>query len=183
MSGVMDELQSAVIVPIAVPAAVERVRRTHVSVAAAGVPPHLTLLSPFVPAAALDHGVQARLARGLSAFEAFDARFEAVRRFSDALYLAPEPAAPFRDLIVAVCSLFPGLPPYGEASYHPEDVVPHLAIAIGDGAKFDDLEAEAARSLPFARRIDEVLVIAERPGGRWRTRWRFNLERDPLGRS
>lgn len=171
----VDEARSAVIVPIAIPAEIERVRRTRVPVATAGVPPHITLLSPFLPAAGLDDRVRARLVPGLAAVPPFEARFEAVRRFADALYLAPEPDEPFRELIGAVCGLFPDLPPYGEPSYRAEDVVPHLTIAIGDGAGFDEWASEAERWLPFKRRIGSVIVVAERPDGRWRTRWRLAL--------
>jgi hypothetical protein len=74
-----------------------------------------------------------------------------------------------------VCRAFPGLPPYGDPAIGPGDVEPHLTIATGDGARFDELAAVAGRSLPFSRRAAAVRVIAEGDDGRWRTRWRLAL--------
>ena len=169
------DARSAVIVPVAVPAAVERVRDEHVPVAAAGVPPHVTLLSPFVPAARLDGTTRDRLSLALAPIRPFEAGFAVIGRFPDALYLAPEPDAEFRRLIAAVCGAFPAYPPYAEATYRPEDVVPHLTIAIGDGSTFDDLASRLDSALPFTNRIDEVTVVAEGVDRRWYTRWTLPL--------
>ena len=169
------EARSAVIVALAVPAAVESIRRRNVPVATAGVPPHVTILSPFVPTAQLGPAVRARLAVAIGAATAFDVRFESVGRFPDALYLEPDPAQPFRELIVAVCEAFPALPPYGDPALRPRDIEPHLTIAIGDGSGFDALAAAVGSVLPVSRRVAAVTVVAEGGDGRWRTRWRLPL--------
>jgi 2'-5' RNA ligase len=174
---VSPEPRSAVIVTVAIPSRIEAIRRRHVPVALLGVPPHVTILSPFVAAGTLDRDVRRRLAAAISDTPAFDVRFGAVERFDDALYLAPVPEAPFRDLIRVVSRAFPGYPPYSDASYQPEDVIPHLTIAIGDGTGFDGYAREAARALPLERRVRAVTVLAEDAEGRWRTRWRLRLRR------
>jgi 2'-5' RNA ligase len=171
----MDEPASAIIVAFPIPRRIEAIRRRHVPVARLGVPPHVTILSPFLPVARLDRPVRQRLAGIARGVPAFAVQFRAVRRFPDALYLEPAPAAPFRRLVRDVCAAFPGHPPYGDPSYLPDAVVPHLTIAIGDGSAFDGLAALAARSLPISLAARNVTVVAERTDGRWRTVWRLPL--------
>ncbi len=171
------ELRSAVIVRVAIPSRIEAIRRRLVPVATLGVPPHVTILSPFVPARTLDRDVRTRLAAAINDVPAFDVGFDAVERFDDALYLAPVPEAPFRALIASVSGAFPGFPPYGDPSYRPQDVVPHLTIAIGDGSAFGEAAREAAPALPFERAVRAVTVVAEDASGWWRTRWRLRLRR------
>jgi 2'-5' RNA ligase len=170
-----DGGRSAVIVPFALPPGIEAMRRENVPVATAGVPPHITLLFPFIPAPELGSEIRARLADAIRGIPPFDVRFRAVAQLPDALYLAPEPAAPFRALITAVCLAFPALPPYADPTLDPSDVEPHLTIALGDGARFDVLAADVRPALPFTRRATAVAVLAESDGGTWRTRWRLAL--------
>jgi 2'-5' RNA ligase len=171
----MDEPASAIIVAFPIPRRIEAIRREHVSVARLGVPPHVTILSPFLPAAGLDPPVRQRLAGIARGLPSFGVQFRAVRRFPDALYLEPEPAAPFRRLVRDVCAAFPGHPPYGDPAYLPDSIVPHLTIAIGDRSAFDRLAALAARFLPISLAARNITVVAERTDGRWRTVWRLPL--------
>jgi len=173
----MGQPGSAIIVAFRVPRSIGSIRRDNVPVARVGVPPHVTILSPFLPAADLDGDIRARLARVAAGVAAFSVRFGAVERFVDALYLAPQPAAPFNRLIGDVVAAFPGHHPYGDATYLPEDVVPHLTIAIGDESEFDGLARRARRSLPIAGRAAILTVVAEGQEGRWRTVWRLPLRR------
>ena len=64
--------------------------------AALGVPAHVTLLHPFMAPGSIDAAVRRppRVDRG-GERPPFDYRLEAIRRFPETLYLAPEPAAPF----------------------------------------------------------------------------------------
>ena len=170
-----DGGRSAVIVPFALPPVIEAIRRENVPVATAGVPPHITLLFPFVPAAELGSEIRAGLADAIRGIPPFDVRFGTVARFRDALYLAPDPAEPFRALITAVCLAFPALPPYANPTLDPRDIEPHLTIALGDGARFDVLAADVRPVLPFTSRATAVAVLVEADGGNWRTRWRLAL--------
>ena len=172
------ELRSAIVVAFPIPAGIERIRREHVPVANLGVPPHVTILAPFMRAGALDGRVRDRLAAIAGSERAFEVTYRRLGRFPDALYLVPEPGRPFGRLVGAVVEAFPGYPPYGEPSFRVEDVVPHLTIAIapaGGGSPMDLLEDRSGRSLPFVRRARHMTVLTERDDGRWRMRWRLPL--------
>ncbi len=173
----MGEPASAIIVAFRIPGSVEAIRRDHVRVARLGVPPHVTILSPFVGAAELGPEVRRRLAGIAATVPAFDVRFGSVDRVPDALYLPPIPAGPFIRLASAVVEAFPGLHPYGDPGLRAEDVVPHLTIAIGDGNGFEELAARAGAALPMDGRATALTVVAARDDGRWRTVWRIPLRR------
>lgn len=175
LSDLMLKPRSALIVAFPIPRAIEAIRRDHVPVARLGVPPHVTILSPFMAAEDLDATVRRRLAHIAARCRAFDVELAAVRRFQDALYLAPAPAEPFRRLTTEVVAEFPGYPPYGEPSYRPEDGVPHLTISMGGADAFDSLATSASRYLPLVRRARILTVVGEDPDGRWRVRWRIPL--------
>jgi len=84
------------------------------------------LVYPFVPPAEVDEEVLAGLAAAIATVSAFDCAFGRTEWFGDdVVWLAPEPAAPFRALTAAVVSAFPAHRPYG--GIH-DDVVPHLTI-------------------------------------------------------
>jgi 2'-5' RNA ligase len=171
----VSERRSAIIATFRLPARIEAVRRGHVPNATLGLPPHVTILSPFVPAVVLDASIRRRLAGIAADHAAFDVRFERCASFPDALYLVPDPAGPFVALTTAVCRAFPQFPPYGEPSFRPEDVVPHLTIAIGERAAFDPLIELVTPAMPVAGRATAITVIEEGPDGRWRTRSRIAL--------
>ncbi len=91
---------------MAVPAAEPLVggHRHNLDAAAAwGVPAHVTVLYPFVEPTAVDEYVLATLAAAVGSVAAFDCRFPRTRWFGeDVLWLDPEPAEPFGELIAAV---------------------------------------------------------------------------------
>jgi 2'-5' RNA ligase len=171
----MGEPRTAIVVTQPLPRSIASIRRTSVPVAALGVPPHVTILFPFLPPRALDDAVRGRLARIAAAHDAFDVRYALLGRFSDALYLEPEPDDPFRRLTIDISEAFPGFPPYGQPISQPSDVLPHLTIAIGDGAGFDALAARAIGDLPISGRVRTLTVLSEQRDGRWRTAWRLPL--------
>ncbi len=146
-------------------------RSRHDPSAAVGVPAHITLLYPFKPPEEITGDVIDGLRRCLARVAPFDFALEALRRFPQALYLAPEPAEPFRQLTRVIWERHPETPPYG--GRHP-DIVPHLSLAdrVGE-ATLDRIEAEfieAARGrLPVRARAMEVTLLENR-SGRWQTR-------------
>lgn len=143
----MLKARSALIVTLPIPRGLETIRCDNVPVASLGVPSHVTILSPSLPAGELQPSVRRRLVEIAAGHPAFDVTFARVERFPGALYLAPQPNEPFRELSVAVVRAFPGYPPYGEPTYRPEDGVPHLTFAMPGSVSFDDLAA-AARPPP-----------------------------------
>jgi 2'-5' RNA ligase len=173
---------SAVIVTV--PAAepvVARHRRELDASAPWGVPAHVTVLYPFMNPVQLDDGVHSKLRGAVASVPEFTTTFSRTSWFADkVLYLAPEPAAPFRDLIVSVAAAFPDHPPY-EGLF--DDVVPHLTV--GHGVPVETLRAverQVEPGLPVQMRVTDVQVIVGRPevGGVWDVAARFPLARLPL---
>jgi len=109
--------------------AVDRWReRTSYAKPSAGVPAHVTILFPFVPAARLDGAVVEALRAVAAVFEPIAYELRETRRFPGVLYLAPVPPEPFLALTDAVASAFPAYPPY-EGAF--DEVIPHVTAAEG----------------------------------------------------
>jgi 2'-5' RNA ligase len=161
--------QTAVIVPVPqVEAAVGAIRERLDPAARAGVPAHVTLVYPFLPADRLDEATIAELRAIVGAQPAFDVTFAGFARFPGVLYLAPEPAEPFRRLTLALLRRWPEAPPYRGA--FGTEVIPHLTVS--DQASADD-EAQAARQvsahLPISVTVDTAWLIRY-DGAVW-TQW------------
>ncbi|TAK00595.1 MAG: 2'-5' RNA ligase family protein [Chloroflexota bacterium] len=169
---------SALVVPLRLPPRLAAIRRREVAVARLGVPAHVTILSPFVDSARLDRRVVARIGEIVARVPAFDVELAAVRRWpaSDlgpgVVWLEPRPGQPFVALTRAIWAAFPDHPPYGRED---DELEAHLTLAIDDPARFDAVEAEAWRLVPFHRRVTIVALLVEDLDGRWRTRRRFPL--------
>ena len=163
---------TAVVVRIALPRGLERLRRRHDPAAAAGVPAHVTLLYPFLPVGDLGPAIRRELAVIARRVEPFDARFAGVGRFPGVVYLVPEPPSPFAALTAAIWSMFDEYPPYGGAH---DDIRPHLTIADAPEASLDEIAGEAVHWLPFARHVNAMELLVQEGGVRWRRRWRIPL--------
>jgi hypothetical protein len=163
---------TAIVVRVPVPAALERCRRQWDSAAGAGVPAHVTIVYPFMPVARLGPGVRRELVAIAAAHAPFDVRFARVGGFPTAVYLEPEPSAPFVRLTEAVVARFPDYPPY-EGAF--DEVIPHLTITVSGAAPLDEITRKARASLPFERRVSALDVIVEGDDGRWRARWRIPM--------
>lgn len=160
------------VVPEAEPV-VGAARERYDPAAAEGVPAHLTVLYPFLPAARVDARTLAALGRLFAAHEPFEVRFPRFGRFPDLLWLAPEPAGPVRALTASVVARWPEAPPYGGAFGDP---APHLTVAQGQSPEvYAAVEAECADALAGLRtRIAEVrLVVFD--GARWTEHAAFPL--------
>jgi 2'-5' RNA ligase len=172
----MGPTETALIVPI--PEAEEAVGRFRASLdrsASWGVPAHVTVLYPFLSPEVVDDDVAAALGETIVAVPRFDITLAHADWFGDtAVWLAPHPDRPFRDLTTAVWRCFPEAPPYRGAH---ADVVPHLTIGH-DAPK--DVLSDAARAvslyLPINATITLVRLIAGTPGRRpWHTLRDFAL--------
>jgi 2'-5' RNA ligase len=176
---VSEPTETAVVVPVPPAEPVIGVHRTRLDQAAGwGVPAHVTVLYPFVAPDRIDDEVLAALRRAVGTVPAFDAVWRRTGWFEQGvLWLAPEPAEPFRALTAAVVREFPDHPPFG--GVYPE-VVPHLTVA--NGAPMEEMRAaeRAIRPLlPFAMRVVHVQVLA---GTTIDRSWRV-LADLPLGRA
>ena len=167
-----DGAESAVVVRLPIPSALEHIRRRHDPVAGVGIPAHVTILYPFVDPLELVGGVRRQLAAIAARHEPFRVRFERVGLWPGVVYLAPEPADRFSRLIDDLVAAFPHHPPYGGAF---DEVIPHLTITESADSPLDVIAAEAAASLPFERPVTRLEVLVEGPDSRWRAHWRIPL--------
>ena len=169
--------QSAIIVPIRLPPALEVMRLDHVDNARLGVPAHVTLLFPFVPPTAIDDAVIERAAAAIRRTPAFDVDFDEVVVWEPdptpegVVWLPPEPTRPFVAMTEALLRAFPDHQPYG--GIH-DEVIPHLTLA---SVRLDvaAMEARTRPHLPFRWRVAAALLLIEGHLGRWRIGRRLPL--------
>lgn len=152
-------------------------RRHNAESVARRIPPHITVLFPFVRVANLDDAVRSVAASHFGCFAAFDAELTRVGRFDEFVWLAPQPRDRFVELIDATCVRFPQFPPYEDTGIEPE---PHLTIAaVDDAAAAVEIAAladrELARLLPFRFAVDCVALFEEGSDGTWHETTRFEL--------
>lgn len=147
--------------------------------AALGIPPHITVLYPFIAPGQLDAAAIGTLRRFFAGQAPIAFQLEELHRFDcETLYLAPEPGEPFRAVTLGVWRLFPEAPPYGGRW---PDIDPHLSVAhAAAGADLD----QVANALKDARRHHEglravaaavALTAKESCAGPWRILERFRL--------
>jgi hypothetical protein len=158
---------TALIIPaLPVPPDLAAFRERHIHHPGAAVPFHTTLVARFLDLGALDaevHGRLQRLAAGLSPFD-YAAGSICAFPTSAALWLAPNPVAPFEACAEAVYEAFPTL--------RPLDGYPTFHLTVGLGRSADDLpdmvrafrEGFEAR-LPLRCRARHVDLYAEVEGG------------------
>jgi len=138
---------------------------------APGVPAHVTLLFPFRPAVEIDHALLDELCEFFAAVEPFEVEFR-VGRFEEVAYLAPEPAAQFVELTLALVARY-GYLPYGDEF---DEIVPHLTIVNRAPPELlDEVERALAPQLPLHAEVREAALIEEGADGVWRPRASFRL--------
>jgi 2'-5' RNA ligase len=119
-----------------------------------GMPPHVTLLYP----APDDVDGIAEL---VAACEPFDVSFRRLDRFPGTVWLAPEPAAPFRMLTEALVARYPAFPPYRGVF---KQIVPHLTVAQ---AQLDEAAAAVAPLVPLHGRAESAVLLERAEPERW----------------
>jgi 2'-5' RNA ligase len=134
------------------------------------LPPHITVLYPFVPADAIDPALEAAVVDVLAGVAPFRFRLARVSSFPGVIYLAPDPVEPFRELTEAFCARWPEFPPYGGEF---DEIVPHLTVSIGDVPS--GLVASLERLLPIEANAREVWLLTQGADHRWTTRKKFHL--------
>jgi 2'-5' RNA ligase len=138
-----------------------------------GVPAHITLLFPFVPADEVDKELLGDLRDLFASQPAFTYRLPRVARFPEVAWLAPEPAQPFKDLIDLIVSRYPAYPPY--EGIH-DEVILHLTVAEGGSELQDEVDAAVTPHLPIEAEAREVTLIVEDASGNWQAGEQFPLE-------
>jgi hypothetical protein len=145
---------------------VHRWRSTGDPSAARGVPAHVTLLAPFLPADAVDAGVLAELEWFFAGVDAFRLRFAELGCFEadGVLYLEPEGES-LDELATALSRRWPECPPYGGKHEKPH---PHLTVVhTPDGELRARAEAAVQRGLPLEVVAAQAALWVCDDGGRW----------------
>jgi 2'-5' RNA ligase len=137
---------------------------------AGDLPPHITLLYPFLPTRVIDHAAESAVAEIASAFTTFRFSLVRVASFPGVLYLEPRPDGPFLELTEAYRSRWPEFPPYGGAF---DEVIPHLTVTTG--SQPPGLASRLAGLLPIEATASEVWLVGQERDGRWSTRKRCSL--------
>jgi len=163
--------RSALVVPFTLPAALAATRDASDRMAARGVPAHVTILFPFVPAESLGREERAALIDIAADRSAFVVRFGAVEQRETMVWLVPSDQAPFLELTAAVERRRPEHQPYG--GIH-DVLIAHLTLVENDDRTVRQEAVSLAREVgPFEAVAGELRVIAESSAGRWRTIWRL----------
>lgn len=137
-----------------------------------GLPPHITLLYPFVPAGDVDDATVAAVADTIAGLEPFPFSLTKVDRFADATYLVPDPEWAFVDITQSLWARWPQHPPYrGDFAFE----VPH--VTVGGPDLSPEATEEINRRLPIEGVVTEVVLAIEANGG-WEERARFPLSRE-----
>ena len=145
------------------------------------LPPHVTVLWPFLPAEEVDEAVERELEALLADVAPFGFALTHVSGFTDVAILAPEPAEPFVALTELLWHEWPECPPFGGAY---EEIVPHLTVAMDPTpAQRETIRETLASRLPVVATADSVLLIAEVGDGVVLERRRFALGGHARGRS
>ena len=173
--------ESALLVPVPAAEAAVAGHRARLDLSARqGVPAHITVLYPFLPADELTDAVLESVRVLTAGIQAFDFTLDRVGWFGcDVVWLGPRDQAPFRSLTEKAFAAFPSCPPYG-GRY--DDVVPHLTVGdLGGEDALRQAAAEVSGHLPIATRATEVILMTgPRPDraaqpGQWRTVATFGL--------
>ena len=154
-----NELDSVVFVPaLGTGQLVRGLRMEHDPSAVAGVPPHLTLMFPFIPPPDLSVPKIDALEKLMKEAEPFDFALTRVSEFEQGVvYLAPEPAAPFVSLTREIGRQF-GLQPFG--GEFGEDPVAHLTVAYRAAPSTRKQIADALHPLlPISLRAVEAWLM------------------------
>jgi len=141
--------ESALVILARLPDAIKRIRQRYDPAAALGVPPHVTIMYPFLSPAEITGEVRRQL-RGLAGRQPrFTYSLPRLLEWPDGVrVLAAEPALPFRALTSAVHERW-GLDPY-EGGVPLEEIVPHVTVGRG-------LPSTAARGLVDVLASEKVM--------------------------
>lgn len=136
-----------------------------------GMPAHITVLYPFVPAREIDGRCLEDLGRMCDRHEPIHIEFRAMGAFPGVVWIDPASEA-CRRLLEDARATWPDRAPYGKANLA---VVPHLTVTDGAG----DADAERARAsvlqhLPLRARVAFLSLMAF-DGSTWVVEQRFAL--------
>jgi hypothetical protein len=142
--------------------------------AARGVPAHVTLLYPFLPAGALDEGVLGELEWFFAGVDAFGLQFEDLGQFEaeGVLYLRPRGEV-LVELVRSLALRWPECPPYG--GKHP-DPTPHLTVVHSADHRLRQQACDkVAAGLPLRATARQASLWVCDADGTWSERATFDF--------
>ena len=163
----VDEVQSVVLVPAAgAGQVVTDLRLEYDQSAAAGVPPHLTLMFPFLPARELTDVAVDALGSLIGQSAAFEVSLTRVNQFEQGVvYLEPEPVAELIRLTKEIGRQF-GLLPFG--GKFGEEPVPHLTVGVVESASVRrKIADQLVPELPITIRAEEAWLMVGTNSSNW----------------
>ena len=159
----LDERRARSAVLIRVPNAFPLVGETRRRYTADGsrVPPHITVLSPFLAPSETTAAVHDHLLAAASSTPSFTIAFSETGWFEDRiLYLRPEPADPILELIARLREVFPMVAPYWN---HYGAITPHMTVAdanlAGGPDRLREIESSLVPRLPLTVMINEIALM------------------------
>jgi 2'-5' RNA ligase len=167
-------LRTALLIPVpeAEPA-VGRWRQLFDPSAQNGVPPHITLIFPYLSSDRCDTRVLGALRNIFRRALEFDYELAEIGEFPGVVFLVPQPDEPFIALIQTLADRFPDAPPYGGSF---PTIIPHLTIAHSDdAAEMAKVKADVSRFLPIRCHAHEVHLMRETIDGQWHLSEQFEL--------
>lgn len=166
------------IIEIELPSGLAVLRDASDQMAARGVPPHVTVLFPFMAVDALTSVVQSALARLAQQERPFVTSFARVDRPEQTVWLVPTDQKPFLRLTASVTALWPEYLPY--EGVH-DELITHLTLVeTADAHARGEAWVSASRAVPFSVSVRELTVIVEGLSGMWRTHWRLPFGAPPI---
>ena len=134
--------------------------------AARGVPAHVTLLAPFLPADRIDAGVLAELEWFFAGVDAFRLRFASLGCFErdGVLFLEPEGTG-LQELADALARRWPETPPY--RGRHADPQVHLTVVHTDDGQVRTRAQAAVEPGLPLHAFAEQAALWVCDDDGRW----------------
>ena len=161
------------IVRVTLPDALDRLRLRCVRDAALGVAGHVTLLYPFVEAAALSTKIRRTIESIASGHPSFSFVLSGPFQWPDTVYAAVDPDEPFLAIHRELAVAFPGYPIYGRPGF---DLIPHVTIAESQYVSDPSVLGDTSWSdLPVDGLVNGLEVIADGADQQWRTVWTVPL--------
>jgi 2'-5' RNA ligase len=135
-------------------------------------------LLELVPATTIGDDLLSTLRALYSPVAPFGYRLTRVEAFPTVAWLAPEPAAPFLELIARTFEALPDHPPYGDPLLEP---VPHCTVGVVDAPAalqpvLDGLRAGLEPLLPIRCEARAATLLEERDDRTWVVHTRFPFE-------
>jgi 2'-5' RNA ligase superfamily/Aminoglycoside-2''-adenylyltransferase len=129
-----------------------------------GLPPHITVLFPFLPGEQITGAVLDRLAAVCAQHRPFDFSLERTGWFDDrVLFLQPTASEAFVELVRDIMREFPDCKPYGGAF---ADIHPHLTIGEDQPrARLRRAEVRVRRQLPIKATAAQLWLLAGHADG------------------